>query len=44
MSLWPVVVLCFPLLNWIVRTQPEGNESMLFIVTNFLFYIVWSVW
>lgn len=44
MSLWPVVILCFPLLNWIVRTQPGGNESMLFMVSQILVYIIWSIW
>ncbi|KAF8609314.1 MFS general substrate transporter [Ceratobasidium sp. AG-I] len=43
MSLWPVVVLCFPLLNWIVRTQPGGNEGVLFMASQILVYIVWSL-
>ncbi|KAG8693332.1 hypothetical protein FRC09_010578 [Ceratobasidium sp. 395] len=43
MSLWPPVVLGFPILNWIVRTQPDGNESVVFLLSQFAFYTVWSV-
>jgi hypothetical protein len=44
MCLWPAVILGFPILNWVVRTQPEGNESIVFIVSNLTFYVVWSIW
>ncbi|KAG8742991.1 hypothetical protein FRC10_000561 [Ceratobasidium sp. 414] len=43
MFLWPVVVLGFPILNWIVRTQPKGNESPVFFVSQLVFYTIWSV-
>lgn len=35
MALWPVVILCFPLLNWVVRAQPEGTDSTLFMASLF---------
>ncbi|KAG9092306.1 hypothetical protein FRC06_000159, partial [Ceratobasidium sp. 370] len=43
MCLWPIVVLGFPILNWIVRTQPKGNEDVVFFVSQLVFYIIWSV-
>ncbi|KAG9122869.1 hypothetical protein FRC07_000573 [Ceratobasidium sp. 392] len=43
MFLWPPVVLGFPILNWIVRTQPAGNESIVFLASQLVFYTVWSI-
>ncbi|CAE6521208.1 unnamed protein product [Rhizoctonia solani] len=42
MAFWIVVILCFPLLNWIVRTHPSGAESLIFQTCLFGFYTVWS--
>lgn len=42
MALWPAVILGFPLLNWVARTQPEGNDGTLFMASLFGFYIIWS--
>ncbi|QRV76687.1 major facilitator superfamily transporter [Ceratobasidium sp. AG-Ba] len=43
MAMWPVVVLGFPVLNWIVRVHPDGNESTVFFVSQLVFYIIWSI-
>lgn len=44
MALWPVVVLCFPFLNWVLRTQPGGTEGATFVVSQLGFYVIWSIW
>jgi hypothetical protein len=44
MCLWPLVALGFPILNWVVRTQPEGSESVTFFVCEMIFYVIWSIW
>ncbi|CCO26959.1 hypothetical protein BN14_00992 [Rhizoctonia solani AG-1 IB] len=43
MTAWIMTILCFPLLNWVVRTHPLGTESVLFERCLFAFYVIWSV-
>ncbi|KAJ1311351.1 hypothetical protein OPQ81_009844 [Rhizoctonia solani] len=43
MAFWIAVILFFPFLNWIVRTQSLGTESLILQACLFGFYIVWSI-
>ncbi|CAE6457524.1 unnamed protein product [Rhizoctonia solani] len=43
MIFWVIAVLCFPCLNWVVRTQTSGTESLIFKICLFGFYVIWSI-
>ncbi|CEL57803.1 Protein ZINC INDUCED FACILITATOR-LIKE 1 OS=Arabidopsis thaliana GN=ZIFL1 PE=2 SV=1 [Rhizoctonia solani AG-1 IB] len=43
MTAWIMTILCFPLLNWVVRNHPLGTESVLFERCLFAFYVIWSI-
>ncbi|KEP50482.1 MFS transporter [Rhizoctonia solani 123E] len=43
MAFWVVVILYFPLLNWIARTPSLGTESSIFQASLLGFYVMWSI-